>query len=932
MRAFRSRLSLVAAAVSLVVLTQLSACGSDDDSGVNTDGATTDGISTDSTGGGDTGPVGDDTGGSTTDTGGSTTDTGGGTDGGGGCAPASCGVDTDCDGISDTVEGRFAPGGAPDTDKDGKPDWQDDDSDGDGIPDRLEWRKVGCDPLDDANDSDGDGIPNFQDLDSDGNGLPDKDEVCPPAAMLAKLEFPKCEPLKPYDFDSDGLPDYLDFDNDHDSSKTDKKIGLSDLVELSDATGKYVGLVDTDGDGIPDVYDIDSDNDFILDLDDGITDPDGDGKPSFRDDDSDGDGVDDKCEARANASPTAADYYKPVRDTDGDGAPDYLDRDSDNDLLGDGFEDFSNNCTVDTAETDRIKADTDGDGVGDLGEVSLLGTPGAKDATATPEKAGKFYFVLPYSADGSAAPSPASAPLALATTLNKGDLGIIVDTSNSMDAEFKNLQTNLGTIIDGLKTKFDDVGIGIAGHDDFPTWNWDSVTTYPVCTAPTYSCPVGSACYDLGLPKYFCLPPYLPNQHGTCNNASYGKTSPPSDDPYYQLTAITNDKAAAVAAVKGLRMSSGEDLPEDQVAAMMHAFTGVAISWPAMNGCPSGSRPTVADTATLFGALRFRAGSFPILLSLSDAAFHNGITRAAPLPPPATGVCLYGPGSPTCKDTARQPVIDYSFPSPKIAELAAALKAKNASFIGAAADDARAAQIGTTIYVSGPAAGPKTGVVSAARNPNWMWGAYGDMEYLVDETKSYADPEDFTHSAICPAGQCCTGFGGAGIAPDAPGGKCKLVINVNHDGSGLNTSIVDAVLASLGSLRYDVHVEATPAAGPVDSVATFIEKIEPSPTGGKDPTTGDVCVTFPASALADKYNTPKAVAGAGDIKETILQVKPGPKHCFNVVPKANTTVKPTTTAQLFTATLRIIGEKAASGASPLGKDRDVLFIVPPQLN
>ncbi len=852
--------------------------------------------------------------------------------GDGGIVPG-CGVDTDGDGITDAIEGRGAPGGDVDTDKDGVPDWQDLDSDGDGIPDVVEWIEKGCaEPIAEINDADGDGLPNFRDTDSDGNGLPDRDEVCPPASMLAKLGFPACEPLKPYDFDSDGRPDYVDFDNDHDSTKTDKTIGLSDQIELADGAGKYVGLVDTDGDGIPDVYDIDSDNDLILDLDDGVTDPDGDGKPSFRDTDSDGDGVFDLCESRGVAAPTAADAFKPLRDSDGDGVPDYLDRDSDGDLLADGEEDKNNNCALDASETDRTKVDTDGDGASDLVEIALLGAAGARDPAITPEKAGKFYFVVPYSADGSTSPIPTSAPLALATTLNKGDLGIVVDTTASMDAEFTNLKTNLGSIIDALKTKFDDVGIGIAGHDDFPTWNWDSVTTYPVCTAPFYSCAGTTSCYDLGLSKFYCLPSYLPNQFGTCNTASYGLTTPTSDDPYYQLTAVTNDKAAAVAAVKGLRVSVGEDLPENQVAALHYALTGKLLTWPPMNGCSGGSRPAVADTATHYGALRFRAGALPILLELSDAMFHNGIVRTAPIPPPATGYCIYQPGATTCTNSSRVYIDNYSFESPKLADLAAALKARGAWFIGAAADDARALNVGAFTYVSGPAAGPKTGVVSAARNRNWMLGPFGDMEYLVDETKSYADPEDFTHGPACPVGQCCTGFGGAGVAPDAPGGKCKLVINVNHDGSGLNTQIVDAVLAALGSLRYDVHVEAKSAAGPVDSVETFIEKIEPSPTGGKDPTTGETCVTFAASSLADRFKTPKALGGAGDIMETILQVKPGPKHCFNVVPKPNRTVKPTTTAQLFTATLQVIGEKTGTPTGPLGKQREVLFIVPPVLN
>ncbi len=165
----------------------------------------------------------------------------------------------------------------------------------------------------------------------------------------------------PYDFDGDGVPDFLDPDNDHDSSATDKTVGLDDKFELTNAAGTYVGLVDTDGDGIPDLWDRDSDNDGILDLDDGLGDPDKDGKRNFHDIDSDGDGV-----ARAKASASAADYGLPLLDTDKDGKPDYVDVDSDGDLITDGKEDLNGNCVAESTETDRLKKDTDGDGVDDL--------------------------------------------------------------------------------------------------------------------------------------------------------------------------------------------------------------------------------------------------------------------------------------------------------------------------------------------------------------------------------------------------------------------------------------------------------------------------------------------------------------------------------------------------------------------------------------
>jgi len=89
-----------------------------------------------------------------------------GFDGGNGVAG-----DADGDGISDADENRDAEF---DTDQDGTPDYLDDDSDGDCIPDSIEAGD--SDPNTPPRDSDGDGIPDFRDLDSDGDGLGDAQE------------------------------------------------------------------------------------------------------------------------------------------------------------------------------------------------------------------------------------------------------------------------------------------------------------------------------------------------------------------------------------------------------------------------------------------------------------------------------------------------------------------------------------------------------------------------------------------------------------------------------------------------------------------------------------------------------------------------------------------------------------------------------------
>ena len=90
--------------------------------------------------------------------------------------------DDDGDGIPNGVEGCASD---EDTDGDKLPDWQDPDSDNDGIPDDIEkGERDGAGnckhtkPPDNnwPCDTDGDGIPDYRDVDSDGDGLLDSDE------------------------------------------------------------------------------------------------------------------------------------------------------------------------------------------------------------------------------------------------------------------------------------------------------------------------------------------------------------------------------------------------------------------------------------------------------------------------------------------------------------------------------------------------------------------------------------------------------------------------------------------------------------------------------------------------------------------------------------------------------------------------------------
>ncbi|RXK50819.1 T9SS type B sorting domain-containing protein [Aquirufa rosea] len=271
--------------------------------------------------------------------------------------------DANGNGLADFLEIGFGgkPAPIPDTDRDGKPDYIDLDSDNDGIWDAQEGTA----------DLDGDSFPNYRDLDSDGDWLGDQDE-------------------RNVDNDEDGLANFIDLDSDNDGIpdawEGKNKCALcqslkDDLDDGWDDRGQYVQVIDTDADGTSDFLDLDSDNDCIPDRIELGADGDGDEIPNFRDLDSDNDGMPDSLEAGECQNPRDSDQdglhdfedndsdndgipdvveagripTKPV-DTDADGKPDYLDLDSDGDTIPD---------EVEAGKNPKIPVDSDRDGLAD---------------------------------------------------------------------------------------------------------------------------------------------------------------------------------------------------------------------------------------------------------------------------------------------------------------------------------------------------------------------------------------------------------------------------------------------------------------------------------------------------------------------------------------------------------------------------------------
>lgn len=183
------------------------------------------------------------------------------------------------------------------------------DEDGDTLPNVYENTNNDTDGDLDDDDTDGDGVPDYLDSDDDGDGVPTADE------LLLDMNAGN-----PADTDGDGMLNYLDLDDDND--------GIDTINEDVDGDGNPIND-DTDGDGTPNYSDTDDDGDGILTIFEDIDgdgnptndDTDGDGIPNYLDDDDDDDGI---LTINEDADPNGDGDPADALDSDFNGIPDYL--------------------------------------------------------------------------------------------------------------------------------------------------------------------------------------------------------------------------------------------------------------------------------------------------------------------------------------------------------------------------------------------------------------------------------------------------------------------------------------------------------------------------------------------------------------------------------------------------------------------------------
>ena len=262
------------------------------------------------------------------------------------------GVDANNDGIDDQAI-------AIDTDKDGLPDFRDNDSDNDGISDTAEANLSG-------NDTDSDGIDDVIDVDQTGGEDANGDGVDVSYAIP--------------DTDADNLADFRDLDSDNDGSNDVIEAGLIDSNNdaLVDSGQTLINNpVDTDNDGTADFRDVDSNENGSNDIDenqlasldidkdgriDNTLDVDKDGIPDVSDDNASrfGEGI-----SASSQAPSAS-------DVDGDGILNTVDLDDDNDGIPDLVE-----GSIDTdgdSIIDSLDIDSDNDGIKDIIEFGGVDT------------------------------------------------------------------------------------------------------------------------------------------------------------------------------------------------------------------------------------------------------------------------------------------------------------------------------------------------------------------------------------------------------------------------------------------------------------------------------------------------------------------------------------------------------------------------------
>jgi len=336
-----------------------------------------------------------------------------------------------------------------------------------------------------------------------------------------------------------------------------------------------------------------------------------------------------------------------------------------------------------------------------------------------------------------------------------------------------------------------------------------------------------------------------------------------NDQPFVLLQDMTADAMLAQNAVNELSQPNGNpigcgnDWPEAGIEAIYQVATGIGLDAP---------DPTkVLANANGVGGVGYRPGSMPVVIPISDAVSYSAGEAVG-----CEGISYEG-------------------------EVAA-----NAHSMADAMDSLD--QI----------CGKVVGVASMDEGREDCDEALSQQEQLASQTGARVPPEVWdigTRPEGCGSGQCCTGLGGSGRAPDGDG-MCPLVFIVDSTGAGLGAHIVTGIHMLTRFALFDAATETEGETESTDGVplasgstADFIKEI----------TASTFILPPPPPGVPDPVANGSSFSG----------VTPGTSVSFEIV-AYNDFVPATSEPQVFRATVRVV----AGGCTDLD-ERDVFVVVPP---
>jgi hypothetical protein len=266
----------------------------------------------------------------------------------------------------------------------------------------------------------------------------------------------------------------------------------------------------------------------------------------------------------------------------------------------------------------------------------------------------------------------------------------------------------------------------------------------------------------------------------------YGALDGP-DQPFELFSEMSPDKAVTQAAVGQLAIAGnaigcGNDTPESAIEAMYQIATGEGLAEPAPTNVPANSSG--------IGGVGFREDAVPVIVNITDAVSH------------------YVESDPACTTTV------YS------GAVAAAAHGEVETLEALGAICAQVIQIST-----------ESGNVCSAVTNGITWTQATGAVVAPAAWDVIGRPES------CGPDLCCTGLGGAGVAPIDD--MCPLTFIASGTGTGVDTAISDAFELLARFALIDVSREWTGEAVDNDGItlplgtttADFINVVQPTSYG-----------------------------------------------------------------------------------------------------